>query len=64
MDFSEVLKTMRMGNKVSRELWRGTVSFWVLKDDKIIAHYPNGRFEPIYSMILDDILATDWWVVT
>lgn len=72
MDFSEALKAMKMGSKVSRELWRGKVSFWQIKENppgalrpfQIIATYPNELTEQIHSMIDEDILAEDWWLVT
>jgi len=64
MSFSEALKAMTMGNYVSREIWRGKVSSWHLADGKLYALYPTGYLQQIHSMIIDDILAEDWWVVT
>jgi hypothetical protein len=70
MNFSEALTAMRMGSKVSRELWRGEVSYWQLvpavdaMPPAILATYPNGTDELVHSMITEDILAEDWWIVT
>lgn len=63
MNFSEALKAMKMGSKVSREAWRGKVSYWHREGEKILATYPNETVEAIHSMIIEDILAEDWWTV-
>lgn len=81
MNFSEALTAMRMGSKLSREIWRGKVSYWrlvpgltvqtdtrIISDkaahDSIVATYPNGMKEQVLSIVAQDILAEDWWVVT
>ena len=67
MNFSEALKAMKMGSKVSREAWRGTIAHWELSSDhKIISeiradHLAGKVFDKVP---LEDILADDWWIVT
>jgi hypothetical protein len=69
MNFSEALNALRAGSKVSRGVWKGGVYSWHMEADtdsepKIFATYPSGQVEQIYSMMIEDILADDWWVVT
>jgi hypothetical protein len=70
MNFSEALTAMRMGSKVSREIWRGKVSHWQLipavdsMPPMIMASYPTGLDEIVHSFLTEDVLAEDWWVVT
>jgi hypothetical protein len=68
MNFSEALKAMKMGNKVSREAWRGTVSCWRINSkSRLIEVQPDGQAYFVGDEIpvkAEDILAEDWWVVT
>lgn len=68
MDFAEALKAMKLGNKVSREAWRGKISYLkIAKDDQndelIVQFYPNGKLIPA-KHLQRDVLADDWWIVT
>ena len=64
MNFSEALKAMKMGSKVSRELWRGKVSHWAFIEGQLREYSPDGNWEYILSVKQKDILADDWWIVT
>jgi hypothetical protein len=66
MDFAEALTAMKLGSHVSRELWRGKVSNWRMDGEppRITATYPSGVEEMIHSLLAEDILADDWWIVT
>ena len=66
MNFSEALNAMKMGNRVSREAWRGKISFWCIPKNKniIIKAMPNGKDIEIRRISIDNILADDWWIVT
>ena len=68
MNFSEALKAMKMGSKVSREAWRGKISCWrINKDKKLVRVETNGFAYLLGSEILiqaEDILAEDWFLVT
>ena len=65
MNFSEALKAMKMGSKVSREAWRGTISYiYITDDERIMGRYPNGHESDTDVIDNDDILADDWWIVT
>jgi len=64
MNFSEALKAMKMGSKVSREAWRGKISCIYRKGELFIQEYPDGNewLKPCFTV--NDILAEDWWIVT
>jgi len=64
MNFSEALKAMKIGSKVSREAWRGEISFWEIKDDKLFSQFPNGSYQEEKAVNFYNILAEDWWLVT
>lgn len=69
MDFTEALKAMRLGNKVSRETWRGKISYWWLhkrlKGNEFIHEVkPNGKTRILVKIATEDILSNDWWIVT
>ena len=69
MDFSEALKAMKMGNKVSRGAWRGRVSSCAIIEEKhthktvISKNTPDGNSTVISMLDSDDILADDWWII-
>ena len=74
MNFSEALKAMKRGSKVSREAWRGRKSYWIIveyKDDitsgmskQIQEHYPDGTWNYISELNVSAVLDDDWWIVT
>lgn len=69
MNFSEALKAMKMGNKVSREAWRGKISYWIMDEEinepSIHEYGPDGKHIRNFDDVnLVDILAEDWWLVT
>jgi len=68
MNFSEALKAMKMGNKVSREIWRGKISHWCINtENKLVRVETNGFGYLLGIEILiqaEDILAEDWFLVT
>ena len=64
MNFSEALKAMKMGNKVSREAWRGKKSYWAFTEGQLREYFPDGNWEYILSAKQKDILADDWFLVT
>lgn len=72
MNFSEALKAMEMGNKVSRETWRGRISCWYLKHEEaggdtsgIITQIDvDGKEHPVVDFGTDNPSADDWWIVT
>ena len=69
MNFCEALKAMQMGSKVSREAWRGRISYWdkfVSKDgvNYIRQVKPNSESILLEAISLEEIYADDWWVVT
>jgi len=69
MNFEEALKFMKMGSKVSREAWRGTVSYWhivLYKDrDYFVEFKPDGSSSRLFDAVeLDDLNADDWFLVT
>jgi len=69
MDFGEALKAMKMGNRVSREAWRGTIAYYVIDEephthaDVIRCFRPDGTDVIISGIEAGDILADDWWIV-
>ncbi|MHC4526250.1 MAG: Thoeris anti-defense Tad2 family protein [Planctomycetota bacterium] len=64
MNFSEALKAMKMGNKVSREAWRGKISHWYMTDDRLVEVQPTG-FEDIVAVFDPKLFFTDdWFLVT
>ncbi len=67
MNFSEALKAMKMGNKVSREVWRGKIAHWTLLITNklmLIETAPDGTFNKSVEIKSEDILADDWFLVT
>ena len=70
MNFSEALKAMKMGSKVSREAWRGKISYCAIVEEPhthktVISKYmPDGSRTILGLIDSDDILADDWWLVT
>ena len=66
MNFCEALKAMQMGNKVSREAWRGQISWWYIPEGKeqIMEGFPDGHEQPRNGIATTNIFADDWWVVT
>jgi len=70
MNFNEALKAMKMGNKVSREAWRGTISYWFMSKDAngeslLMEMKPSDDTdELVESVSLEEIFAEDWWLVT
>lgn len=79
MNFSEALKAMKMGSKVSREAWRGQISHWKIAThliadkkskgpihEKVIREFlPAQRSGEIVDKVkTESILADDWWIVT
>ena len=65
MNFSEALKAMKMGSKVSREAWRGVVSYYRLKKNGYIEDArPDGTKEEKEHIHVGDIFAEDWFLVT
>jgi len=58
---------MRMGSKVSREIWRGKISYIEIANlalaKGIRIHAPDGSSRILQHMESWDILATDWWIV-
>jgi hypothetical protein len=57
MNFSEALNAMRAGSRISRGVWKGGVYSWHMEAD-------TSQVEQIHCMLIEDILADDWWVVT
>jgi hypothetical protein len=64
MDFIEALKAMRMGNRVSRQKWRGGIAYWKLTNKGIEQTMPDGATRLLETVIVENILADDWWIVT
>lgn len=64
MNFSEALKAMKMGSKVSREIWRGQVSCVYRIHELFITVCSNGTEIIKDEFKAEDILADDWFVVT
>jgi len=68
MNFSEALKAMKMGNKVSREAWRGKISHWCINKDKKLVRVETNGFGYLlgieFLIQAEDILAEDWFLVT
>lgn len=64
MNFSEALKLMKMGSKVSREAWRGTISFICIDNGEVWIRLPDGKNRLKSTFKSNDILAEDWWLVT
>ena len=66
MNFEEALKAMKMGNKVSREAWRGIASYWAMPKNlnEIHKYTPSGLHYPIKEIPTENIFADDWWIVT
>jgi len=64
MNFSEALKAMKMGNKVSREDWRGRIHGIFRVGDLFILECSNGTQIIKEEIKTNDILAEDWWIVT
>ncbi len=70
MNFSEALKVMKMGSKIAREEWRDRVLYWQLKGKlnkssaSITEFAVSGKTRKITRIKTEDVLATDWWVVT
>ncbi|MBE3144997.1 MAG: DUF2829 domain-containing protein [Planctomycetes bacterium] len=70
MNFSEALKAMKMGSKVSREAWRGLIAYYEITKEPhtnttVIKRFiPDGRNIIVSNIDIDDILAEDWWLVT
>ena len=68
MNFAEALNAMRLGNKVSRESWRGKISYWWLhkRSGREYIHEvkPNGKTKVLVKIETKDIVANDWWIVT
>lgn len=71
MNFSEALKAMKMGNKVSREAWRGKIAHWIIVPDEgkwgpltLKEYYPDGNYNHIVNIKFEDTIAEDWWIVT
>lgn len=72
MNFSEALNAMKMGSKVSREAWRGTVSYWTIAEytdefgtsNQIYEYDPKGDQNFVHTINPEDILAEDWFLVT
>ena len=64
MNFSEALKAMKMGSKVSRELWRGHLQCVYRVGDLFVSVCSNGTELIKTEFATTDILAEDWWLVT
>ena len=64
MNFSEALKAMKMGSKVSRELWRGRISHIYRDDVLFMVVYPGGMEILLTNFTTQEVLADDWFVVT
>jgi len=71
MNFSEALKVMKMGSKVSREAWRGINSFWYIPSgqEEIFQRRPDGKEGKVRLLDWtenepDFYKDDDWWVVT
>ena len=64
MNFSEALKAMKMGSKVSREAWRGHLQCVYRVSDLFIVICSNGTELIKETFTTGDILAEDWWIVT
>ena len=65
MNFLEAVKAMDMGNKVSREVWRGQISYWEMCRHCTCIHetYPNGKSTCFKKIMLEEVLAEDWFIV-
>jgi hypothetical protein len=64
MNFSEALKAMKMGNKISREAWRGEIScMYIHKGANIRLQYPDGTTR-VYRLGIEELEADDWFLVT
>lgn len=63
MTFSEALKAMKMGSKVSREAWRGKISYWHIFMNEIFEFQPGGS-NVAADITQEAVLAEDWWIVT
>jgi len=64
MNFSEALKAMKMGSKVSREVWRGKISFICIDNGELWIRLPDGKNRLKATFKAEEILADDWWIVT
>lgn len=66
MNFSEALKAMKMGSKVSREVWRGRISYWYIPKGKdvFMQVLPDDSEKQIESISMISFFAEDWWIVT
>jgi len=64
MNFEEALKAMRLGNKVSREAWRGLISCLYREGDKIMEKNPDGSERELDLFGAENIVAEDWFMVT
>jgi len=68
MDFAEALKAMKLGSKVSREAWRGKISYWWIHKrrgyENIHEVKPTGRTKVLAKIDAKDIVSDDWWIVT
>ena len=64
MNFSEAIKAMKMGNKVSREAWRGHLHCVYRVGDLFIVVCSNGTELIVDEFSTPDILAEDWFLVT
>ena len=64
MNFSEALKAMKMGSKVSREAWRGKTSYICIDNGEFWIRLPDGKIRRKSTFRSEEILADDWFVVT
>ena len=64
MNFSEALKAIKMGSKVSRETWRGKISFICIDNGELWIRLPDGKNRLKATFKAEDILADDWFLVT
>jgi hypothetical protein len=65
MDFAEALKAMRMGSKVARFAWHGKIFFWAIEKEGLMqTGFAGHKRRQIKKMLVEDVLAKDWHIVT
>lgn len=64
MNFSEALKAMKIGSKVSREAWRGLKTHLYMIGEDIHEVMPDGSDSVLFAVEVKGIFADDWWIVT
>ena len=60
MDFTEAVKAMKLGNKVKRVGWE---SWLELDDDNSVTYVAPNNMRLEWRVALQDLEASDWWVM-